>query len=378
MSENAMQPRSPMTIAFVNSSFGWGGGEVWLEQITSGLTSRGHAVLIVCRPDGAIARQARRFNAELIGLKFSWDFNPATIVRLHRILTSRHVDLICTNWEKELRLCGVAGWLANIPVVPSREVDRPIKSSLMNRLVYGRLARAIMLNSEATRATLLASAPWLAGKTSRVVLKGVTPELYEQAAPSGVRKELGIDHGEIVVGFVGRLDEQKGLPVLLEAMRMVCADESEIRFVLAGDGPLRARAAEYVRVHNLSGKVYLLGFREDVPSLMKTFDILIVPSQWEGFGYAALEAMAAGKPVIASDTSSLPEIVQDNVTGLLVPPNSALEFASAVTSLAFDRARQKAFGAAGRERACRMFPLGRMVEETEAFFADIVEGKATL
>ncbi len=365
-----------MNIAFVNSSFSWGGGEVWLEQIANGLSSRGHSVLVVCRPDSAIAQRGTTFRAEVLPMKFSWDFNPATVLSLYRLLTSRHIDLVCTNWEKELRLCGLAGQLAGIPVVPSREVDRPIKSTLLNRWVYGRLADAILLNSHATHATLLASAPWLAGKTCKIVWKGVDPDVYEKAAPSGIRKELGVGREETVVGFVGRLDEQKGVPVLLESMRMVCAETTGIRFVLAGDGPLRARAAAFVGENKLSQRVQLLGFRQDVPSLLKSIDLLVMPSLWEGFGYAALEAMAAGKPVIASNTSSLPEIVEDQSTGLLVPPNSARDLASAIMSLAINRPLQQAFGKAGRERACRMFSLTRMVEETEGFFADVAEGNA--
>ncbi len=365
---------SPLTIAFVNSSRGWGGGEVWLRQIVNGLASRGHSVLVICRPDSALAGRAVSIHAEMLPVNFNWDFNPATVRMLYRLLIENHVDVVCTNWEKELRLCGLAGRLANIPVVPSREVDRPIKSTLVNRWVYGSLAQAIMVNSFATRATLFASAPWLAAKPCRIVWKGIDPEIYKKAAPAPLRSELGIGNNSVLVGFVGRLDEQKGIPDLLEAMRLAASASPEISFVLAGDGPLRPRVATYVERYGLSETVHLLGFREDIPSLLKAFDFLVMPSLWEGFGYAALEAMAAGKAVIATNTSSLPELVEDGVTGLLVPPHSPEELSVAIGSLAADRNRQSEFGAAGHERAVRMFTLARMVDETEEFLADVVEG----
>jgi 2-deoxystreptamine N-acetyl-D-glucosaminyltransferase/2-deoxystreptamine glucosyltransferase len=131
---------------------------------------------------------------------------------------------------------------------------------------------------------------------------------------------------------------------------------------IAGKGPEEERARE-ILAH--ARRVHWLGFRTDVPSVMRALGILAVPSHWEGFGYVAAEGLAAGVPVVAADASSLPEIVRDEMEGLLVEPGNPEYLAAALVRLAGDPAIRARMAAAARERVRAEFTVERMLDRYE-------------
>jgi glycosyltransferase involved in cell wall biosynthesis len=183
--------------------------------------------------------------------------------------------------------------------------------------------------------------------------------------------------GSVLVGFVGRLDEQKGIPTLLEAMRLVNKQDQKIQLVLAGEGNLRDSIEEFRRRHGLESAILLAGFQSDVDSFLETVDFVVAPSYWEGFGYTALEAMSHGKAVIATHTSSLPEIVIEGQTGLLVPPRSPEKLAEAIISLSNNTELRDAMGREGAKRAEEVFSLSSMISKTETFFLSLAKKQST-
>jgi glycosyltransferase involved in cell wall biosynthesis/SAM-dependent methyltransferase len=160
-----------------------------------------------------------------------------------------------------------------------------------------------------------------------------------------------------LAGFVGRLAEQKGIDHLLTALALRPDGPS---LVLVGDGPwrpaLEARAAQ----DDLRGRVFFTGAREDVPALLPAFDLLVLPSRWEGFGLAAVEGMAAGLPVVAADVDGLREVVAQGVTGRLVPPGDPVALAAALDAITASPAQARQMGEAGRRRAWERFDARRM------------------
>jgi glycosyltransferase involved in cell wall biosynthesis len=120
----------------------------------------------------------------------------------------------------------------------------------------------------------------------------------------------------------------------------------------------------------LDRHAYLAGFRENIPEFLRGIDFLVMPSNWEGFGYAAVEAMAAGKAVIASNVSSLPEIIEDRTTGLLVPPRSPERLADAMVTLVANPRLRNSMGRAGARKVENVFSLPTMVEKVESLLAE--------
>jgi len=363
---------SPMNILFINSTQNWGGGETWLMQISDGLQRRGHHIVIACRRDSDLHRRLQ--TSAFTGLPLGgWgDFSPRTIVKIWRIIKRYKIDIICSNMEKELRLAGIAAQLAGVPIIPSREVDVPIKSTRINRFFYGRVASGLLVNSYATLNTLLSSAPWLEQQRRYVVWKGIDPELFKPVASTSLRDRFHFSPSDCLIGFVGRLDEQKGIPTLLEAMRIVVRDVPGARLVLAGEGNLRNHIVDFTRRHGLEEHIFLAGFCSDVPGFLNEIAFLVMPSYWEGFGYAAVEAMAAHKAVIGTNVSSLPEIIDDGTTGILVTPRSAEHLAGAIVKLAKDSGLRNAIGAAGAAKVRSTFSLLTMIEKTETAFRETI------
>ena len=362
-----------MNVLFISSARGWGGGEMWLSQVSAGLRARGHQPVIVCRPDSELWKRFDRSVGVVIPRKLTGDFNPISILRLCRLIEHHKIDLVCTNMEKEFRLAGIAALWADVPIVPSREVDVPVKDTLVNRLYYGHIASALVVNSYSTLNTFLNSAPWMERDRIEVVWKGIDVESYSSIEPSPLRDDFNLSPEDCIVGFVGRLDTQKGIPTLLAATKIAAAQDPRIKLTMAGDGNLRSPIDEFRRRNHLEDCLYVAGFREDIPAFLKAVDFLVLPSYWEGFCYAAVEGMAAGKAVVATHTSSLPEIIEEGRTGLLVPPRSPDALAQAVIDLASNTALRESMGRAGLERVKSHFTLSAMVMKTERVFLRTID-----
>jgi glycosyltransferase involved in cell wall biosynthesis len=364
-----------MNILFVSSARGWGGGEVWLREICEGLAKRGHRTAIACRQESEIMKRLGGGAVRLLPVRLAGELDPSAVLALRGVMRAERTGLVCCNMEKEFRIGGMAARLAGVPIVMSREVDRPIKNTLVNRYFYGRIGSGIMVNSHATRETLITSAPWLASQRIEVVWKGIDTDTPAHARAAAVREQFHLRSDDVVAGFVGRLDEQKGIIALLEAMKIAAAKNARIKLVIAGDGNQYDTIVEFVKANGLAERIFLAGFRDDVPAFMKAIDFLVMPSLWEGFGYSAVEAMAASKAVIATNVSSLPEIVRDGETGILVPPGSPDPLANAMLVLASRPDLAAAYGAAGAIRARTLFNLTTMVERTEKFFLETVQSR---
>jgi glycosyltransferase involved in cell wall biosynthesis len=168
---------------------------------------------------------------------------------------------------------------------------------------------------------------------------------------------------------VARLDPQKGLGDLLEAAARV----PDASFVVAGDGPDRERLGETARSLGLHDRVCFLGHRDDVPDLLRSCDVFVLPSLYEGFPLSVLEAMAAGKPVIATAVGGTPEAVSDGETGFLVPPGDPSALAAAIRAVLSDPVLARRLGSAGRERACRTFSAAEMVRHVVRLYEDILK-----
>jgi phosphatidylinositol alpha-1,6-mannosyltransferase len=171
-----------------------------------------------------------------------------------------------------------------------------------------------------------------------------------------MRARLGLD-GRPVVGVVGRLRREKGQKWLLDVMCAVAGRLPRTSLVVVGDGPDRAALRACARQIGLRESVVWVGqvTHEEALACMGAVDVLAVPSEWEGFGLVAAEAMACGLAVVASDVDGLREVVEDGVTGTLVPYGDTAEMADAVARLLLVPEERARMGAEGRRRAERLF-----------------------
>lgn len=367
-----------MRILFMNSIRMFGGGEIWMLRTLCALRARSHEVWLCCRPDVEVGKRAIAEGIPVVQMRFRGDFNVLNVVRLAQFMRNERIEVVLTNMDKELRIGGLAAWIAGIPtVLPRRGIDHPLKNRWQYRFSYNVLASRVIANSQATKEALLRNAPWLNPDRIEVIYNGVEPEEFAKPRVPSLRDAWGFPPDVPLLGYVGQLDERKGIATLLKAFGRVRDQVTNARLVLAGRGPLSDLVERETKRNGWEGAVRLVGFTDDIAGVMQAIDVLVLPSFWEGFGSVLIEAMAAGKPVVTTNVSSMPEIVTDGITGYLVPPGDPALLAARCTDLLHDPALRRRMGEAGRERARRDFTLERMVDHLEDLFRRAVaEGRS--
>jgi len=254
--------------------------------------------------------------------------------------------------------------------VEAWRVGSPSFGPRINR-TYLQGTHHLIANSHAVARSLTACCPNLATRVS-IIYYGIDlarfkPAVADSPEVKALRHELGLPKGDPVVGFIGRLVPQKGLPYLLRAAEILQTHYPNLRFVIVGDGPLGTELKTSVALFGGS-RCLFLGERSDVPNLLTLFDVLAVPSEWEAFGIVNLEAMATAKPVVAFDIDGIPEAIVDGETGLLVPHRDSRALASAITQLLDDPPLRHRMGAAGRQRVEQRFDVRCMVRKFESIY----------
>jgi glycosyltransferase involved in cell wall biosynthesis len=176
-----------------------------------------------------------------------------------------------------------------------------------------------------------------------------------------------------IIGTAGRLIELKGIEYLLRAAAELRHDFPTLRVEIAGTGPERPKLEEQAQQSGLGEHVRLLGWVEDIPALLRRWDVFVMPSLEEGLGNAALEAMAAGLPVVASSVGGLLEIVEDGTTGWLVPPRDPAALALHLRLLLSNRELRWRMGAAGYSRVRDHFSFAQMVEGFARLYEELLK-----
>jgi glycosyltransferase involved in cell wall biosynthesis len=289
-----------------------------------------------------------------------------------RVVREFQPDILHTWLPTANTLGRVAGIAAGVPVLIASERARDSWKGRVwrktDRILAKRTAR-IITNANAVR-QFLVSQIGLPAEKLRVVRNGLDFGEFDAASARGLSDPLPDAEGRLVVGTVGRLEEQKGTVYLLEAFARLPRDLTQARLWIVGDGPegkeLRIRAARL----GVEERVCFMGVRRDVPALMDRFDLFVLPSLWEGLPNVVIEAMAARRAVVATNVDGTPEAVGHGWTGLLVPPASPGALAQAMERLLREPALRQKFGAAGRRKAEEQFGLARMIAETQDVYRE--------
>ena len=359
-----------MKICFINSIQMFGGGEIWLFNTMKELQNRNHTVHLICRPGTVLEKRARERGFSVHAITMRGDFDPVTIWKTSRLFKKLDIDVVCTNMDKELRFGGIAAKIAGVKaVVPRRGIDYPLKSHLAYRYSYNRLASGVIANSKSTKKSLLKNAPWLDPDRIRVIYNGIDPDRFSGPPSHSIRREFSIGDSDFVIGFVGQLDERKGVSTLVKAFsRMPCTGSV---LIMAGEGQ-REQHLKSLAEQTGAPPIVFTGFRDDIDDIMKAVDILVLPSLWEGFGIVLIEAMAAAKPVITTTLSNMPEIVRHNTDGLLIPADDEEALYSAMKFFMDNPDRKEEMGKTAQKKVRSYFTVARMVDETEKFFKEML------
>ncbi|MAE64874.1 MAG: glycosyl transferase family 1 [Phycisphaeraceae bacterium] len=302
--------------------------------------------------------------------------NLRGFVQVIRLMRRHRYDIVCMQQSIASFMGRVAAGLAGVPVrivivqvYASHPHQHPIK-----RGIFRLVERA--LDALTTRYVAVAESTRRFGVHSRI-MKPDKVLVIHNATDLGVtpggdrddqRRALGVDGVAPVIVTVGRFERQKGLSDLLEGAAEVRRRGVTARFLIVGDGPLRADLERRARDLELSESVRFTGWRDDVPRVLAASDVFCLSSLWEQFPFVILEAMAMSLPVVATSVDGNPEAVVDGETGLLVPPRDPRSLADALVVLARDLPRAARMGRAGRRRVEERFGVERMIRSYEDMF----------
>jgi len=187
-----------------------------------------------------------------------------------------------------------------------------------------------------------------------------------------VLESMGVPDAARVVALVGRVEDQKGVDNLVAVAPTVLQQVSDAHFVIVGDGSLTPGLREMADQLGVADRIHFVGWRSDIPEIMRSIDILAIPSRWEAFGIVNLEAMAASKPVVGFAVEGIPEVVEHGVTGLLSEPGDRDAFARDLVSVLLDDGLADRLGTAGARRFAEMFATDKMVSAHIELFRRLI------
>jgi glycosyltransferase involved in cell wall biosynthesis len=323
-------------------------------------------VWVACQRGAPLERRAREAGLAVRPMAFHGDFSPGAVMGLVRLVRETRPDVIHLHDPHAVSAGLAASSLApGFRRVASRRVDFPLRGTL-SRWKYG-ACRRVIAASRAIAAQL--EADGVPRERIRVVYEGV-PDRVAATDGRRVLESLGVPPEAPVVGNVAALTGHKDHGTLLEAAAIVKDRLPTARFVIVGEGELRPRLEEKTRALGLQAHVLFTGFRHDVDRLLAAFTVFCLSSHMEGLGTSLLDAMALGRPVVATAAGGIPEAVEDGVSGRVVPARNPAALADALLEVLGSPDLQRQMGAAGRARFERSFTADRMVEGTLAVYAE--------
>lgn len=367
----------PLSVVVGVTSKSWGGNEKWATEAALGLAGRGHRVTVFWTHEPLLheleARGATALGVQLRRVNLWGDVNPAGLASLARLLRDVRPDALLLTKKREYWMGGLTARFVVRPLVALRlGTDRPLPNDLKRRLVFGRFADVVIVNSETIRETIT-EVPWLPAERVAVLHNGVDLSEPRRDVGEAFLARLGAPPGSPVVAGVGRLASLKGFGVLMEAFVTVREAFPGARLVILGEGGQRARL-EAVRARlGLDESVLMPGHANDVRDILSRVDAYALSSRIEGMANTLLEAMSVGAPIVATDVSGTTEAVRPGTDALVVPPDDPAALAAALKKLLGDRELAARLGESARARAMERFGVDRMVTGLEGILTSALE-----
>jgi len=344
--------------------------------------------IAVCKCEGEFTEQLRRIGVRVhlvpeLERAISPKRDVQAYLALRDFFRAERPDIVHTHSSKTGILGRLAAKAAGVPTIvhtvhgyafpaESRAAIKAIFKFLERRA--GRVThRMIVLNdADAAIARDLLGVP---DRRLAVLPNGVDVDTYSPATPEArhaLRRSVfgieSLDH--VVVGMVGRLWVQKNPQCFVRAAIQVAAQRPQVSFFMIGDGEFRHELEAAIRASGQADRIRILGWRSDVPELLKALDLMVLPSRWEGMPLAVLEAMSSAVPVIASDIPGNHHLVEDGSDGRLFPPDDDQALASALIELVDDAALRARFSAQARSKVLRRYTLSARMKQITAIYEE--------
>ena len=367
----------------------------FIAPLAKYLHHRGYEVAIACstgaQPDAPDDLRCQEVSgARIYHVPIARTVSPVqdvvAILKLWGLIRRLRPHIVHTQTSKAGVVGRLAACLAGTPIVIHTAHAFPFHSHLPPAVRWcyvvierwmARLTDLIIVDTESVRSDGLREHVVNAPEKLVTVSMGLDLQKFSpsKSGPGNLRAALGVRPLSLVVGTVARLVPDKGIDCFLEMAAQILAVRKDVQFFIVGDGPIRATLQQRACEIGIAPHVLFLGHRDDIRDLMEAMDVFVLPTKREGFGVVFAEAMAMGKATVGSRIGPVAEVVEDGVTGYLVPPDDAQGFAERVLGLLADEKRRLDFGTAGRRRVEQYFNETRMCDSIEGHYRHLLEAK---
>lgn len=361
-----------------------GGGQINLLSLAKNLDRAKFEVFISSGEGGPLVDEVKKNKIKHFPIHFSKRIKRKILSEIANLLETEKIDVLHTHggvagfygrWAaQKTRTPVIIHTLHGIHYLHYRNLLLKRAFILLER-IFSRFTDALILVSEADRNRALTFK--LAPLSKMYIINNGIDFPKDEGVNSLERKkkELGIEISHPLVGTVARLHRQKGLTYLIKAAKKIRHAVPEVKILIVGGGPLRKKLERAARKAGLGNSLVFMGERGDATELLSIFDVFVLPSLWEGLPYVLMEASALGKPIVASDVEGVNEIIENEKTGMLVPPRNSENLAEAVIKLLHEKDYASKLG----ERAKKLIPpkyrLSKMVEETQNLYLKLFQIK---
>lgn len=389
---------SPLKVVRIIARMNIGGPALHVTYLTEGLGPRGFETVLVSGKEnpgeGSLVNWARSRGVEpvlvpeIVGEASLKSRDVKALIKVYRLLRRERPHIVHTHTAKAGFVGRIAARLAGVPIVVHTYHGHVLhsyysflKTWLLRRMeqALASLSDRLIAVSEQVRQDLI---EYGVAPESKITVIPLGLELEQFLQLEGVRgelrRELGIAQDAPLVGIIGRLAPIKNHRLFLEMAALLAEEFPTARFAVVGDGLLRPELERYATELGLNGRVLFLGWRRDLPRIYADLDVLVISSKNEGTPVSAIEAMASGVPVVATRVGGIPDLIEDQKTGILVEPEDPSALADAVISLLRNPPMARRMGQAAQAHVLEKYTVERLLDDTEKLYRELVSQKPGL
>ena len=377
-----MKPK--IKILYIITSSGIGGAEKILYYTATGLDYNKYDISVCSlKNKGEIARALEKQGIEVCCLHMGgrerflgWLSSIIALIRLFPYLIRIRPTIVHSFLFRANILARIAGYLTGVPIVISsvRVMGGEKKYFHYVERITSFMVDHYVTVSESVKRYIIDKSKISAEKIS-VIYNGVNIKSQDNSYEQNPKMPFKIKDKDRILMTVGRLHKQKGHCYLIQAVSKVRKEFPKVKLLVTGEGEEENNLKKLVKSLDLMNEVIFAGLSSDIERILPMAELFILPSLWEGLPNALLEAMAAGKPVVATKVGGIPEIVVHGETGVLIPPRDTDALAAVIIDLLQNRLKAKDMGEAGRIRAGKRFSIYKMIEKTENLYQELSKKK---
>lgn len=355
-----------------------GGAEKVVLSYAKHLNREKYECIVCAMRGGPLEKDLRALNIKYLILNKKVGVDFLAMLKLFNFMRTSDIDIIHIHSSPKLVSPNLYGTIAALlsgrqPIYRSahnilRDDNIRIKLFNMVDIFFGIFHKKIITVSDQVKKSYLKNSATLKNKLYTIYNGIDSQQLQISVNRLQFLNEFGLATNNIIIGCIANLIEQKGHKFLLQAVPVVLQRRPDARFLIVGDGPLKKYLEISAEILGVRDQVIFTGYRQDIPKLLQVMDIFVLPSLWEGFPIAILEAMASGRPVIATDVGGNSEAVIHNKTGIIVPNRNPSALAAAIIELTEDEHKMLHFGREGKRRFLEHFTVHTMIRKTQQLY----------